>query len=91
MPFLKNKQSSVAGLIIKNRAPDEPVESEDPAAAIEACASALVSAIHSKDPKAVAEALKDAFAILDSMPHEEGPHIENHSYDSQNQKAAKDI
>lgn len=86
---LKNNPSP--GLIVKTRAPDEKPEQnqeDDHSAAIESCASALISAIHSKDTKAVANALADAFEILDATPHEEGPH-EPHSYDSQNIKAAE--
>lgn len=89
LPFLKPKNQSVAGLIIKTRASDSPEAPEqdenDKSGAIEACSQALITAVHAKDVKAVSEALKDAFEILDSMPHEEG----EHTYDAQNQKAAK--
>lgn len=34
----------------------------------------LTRAIHSKDINAVASALRAAFEILDSEPHDEGPH-----------------
>lgn len=45
----------------------------------------------SNDVKGVAEAIKSAFEILDSQPHEEGEHTnEPHSYDAQNQKAGKE-
>lgn len=88
LPLLKRKQSSVAGLIIKNRTPDK---SEEPEAAksIEDCASALITAVHAQDKAAVASALKEAFQILDSEPHEEGDHVEPHSYENQNIKAAQ--
>jgi hypothetical protein len=36
----------------------------------------LISAVHMKDSKAVADALKAAFEICDSMPHEEGQHLD---------------
>lgn len=92
LPFLKRKnEAGIAGIIVKNRQPDEKPDSEDkddPSAGIHACAQALINAVHSKDAKGVSEALKDAFAILDSEPHEEGEHISPHSYDAQNQKAA---
>lgn len=92
LPFLKNKNAQNFGLIVKTRAPDEKPaeESSEDIDSIEVCAQELVKAIHAKDSKAVAEALKDVFTILDSMPHEEGEHIEPHSYDAQNIKAGKE-
>lgn len=94
LPFLKNKNSGVAGLIVKSRAPDEKPDSDEPEdkdAAIHACAQDLINAVHAKDTRAAAEAIRSAFEILDSMPHEEGPHEgpEPHSYDAQNQKAGE--
>lgn len=92
LPFLKNRQEAgISGILTKTREPDEKpdTDEDDPAAAIESCAQALISAIHAKDTKAVSEALKDAFTILDGMPHEEGEHTEPHSYDAQNQKAGE--
>lgn len=90
LPFLnKNKNQGVAGLIIKQRTPDEkPQENQedDQDAAINACAQDLISAVHARDVKAVAEAMRSAFDILESMPHEEMEHDENpepHSYDAQ--------
>jgi len=76
LPFLKNKDRSIAGLIIKTRAPDEnpdaqESEENDGSAAIESCAQELIDAVHNRDIKAVASALKSAFDILESMPHEE--------------------
>lgn len=79
---------------MKTRAPDASPEAEDTddsSAAIEACASELVRAVHAKDPTAVAEALKDAFEILQSMPSEEETNEPSpHSYDAQNIKAAQE-
>lgn len=88
LPFLKRKnESGIAGVIIKHRQPDEkPQENQednDKDAAIHACAQDLISAVHSHDVKGAAEAIRSAFEILDEMPHEEGPHIEPHSYESQ--------
>ena len=89
LPFLKvKKDSGVAGLIMKNRSPDAPPEDKD---SIDACAQDLISAVHAKDAKATAEALRSAFRILDSEPHEEGEHTNKpspHTYEAQN-KAAK--
>jgi len=93
---LKRRQEApAAGLIIKTRAPDESIESEDkddPSAAHEACAHEIMKAIEAKDPKRLAEAIKDMFEILDSEPHEEGEHTSKpspHSYEAQNQKAGE--
>lgn len=86
LPFLKSKQAQQTGVIIKERAPDQKEESEDIGAhGIEACAEEFIRAVHAKDVKAAAAALKDAFEILESQPHEEGPH----TYDAQNEKAAE--
>ncbi len=85
LPFLKPKDKSVAGLIIKTRTPDEKPEDaqEDPASEIHECSQALIHAVHAQDVKAVSQAIKDAFDILDSMPHEEGEHISPHTYEDQ--------
>lgn len=75
LPYLKKaKESQTSGLIVQQRTPDETSEPKD-TTGIEACADELIRAVHSKDSKAVASALKDAFDILDSMPHEEGEHL----------------
>ena len=91
LPFLKKKIAPQAGIIVKTRAPDKPDEVEqdqdDSSAAIESCAGELIRAIQANDVKGAAMALKDAFDILESMPHDEA---EPHSYDSQNAIAAKD-
>lgn len=89
LPFL-DKKTAQTGVIVKQRAPDEkPEESQGDDSGIHACAEDLIHAIHNKDIKAAAEAIKAAFEILDAQPHEEGPHVEPHSYDSQNQKAGE--
>lgn len=94
LPFLKKKnEGGVAGIIVKTRPPDEKSEQDQDDSkvdSIEYCAQDLLKAIESKDIKAIAEALRDVFDILDSQPHEEGEHIEKHSYDEQNQKAAEE-
>jgi len=77
IPFLDKKKTSVAGLIIKNRTPDEkPEENQEDThtMAIEECAKDLIDAVHNKDIKAVASAIKDAFEILEQMPHKEIDH-----------------
>lgn len=89
--FAKNKQQGNAGLIVKTRTPDENQEDteedkDDPSAAMESAAQDLINAIHSRDTKAVADALQAAFEIADLAPHAEGPH----TFEAQNQKAAQE-
>lgn len=94
LPFLKRKDASIAGTIIKTRAPDDSNESEqpdDPSASHEACARDLLKAIEAKDIKGIAAALYDAFTVMESEPHKEETNTPApHSYEAQNIKAAKD-
>lgn len=85
-PFLKAKDQRVSGLIIEHRKPDEKPEAEEQDYGIETCARDLLNAVEAKDIKGIAEALKSAFDILESQPHDEYPHDE--SYEAQNRKAA---
>lgn len=92
LPFLKPK--NVAGLIMSTRKPDggkeetgtEGSENEG----LLASAEDLIRAIHSRDAKHVALALRAAIDCLDSdeasESDSEGP--QPHSYESQNIKAA---
>lgn len=95
LPFLKPKNQGVAGLSIKIRAPDKAEDSEiseesdEKDTAIHACAQDLINAVHSRDVKSAAEAIRSAFEILESMPHEEGEHTEPHSYEAQNKEAGE--
>ena len=85
LPFLKPKQASVAGLIIKNRTPDKDSKSnnlEEKSNSIEDCAQELISAIQANDKAKVAAALKEAFKCLEAMPHDEAPH----TYEDQNKE-----
>lgn len=41
---------------------------------LESASEDLISAVHSKDVKAVCSALRAAFQMLDMEPHSEGPH-----------------
>jgi hypothetical protein len=72
LPFLKDKEGSASVDVdpIK-RKPDEDQEYD----MLESAAEDLISAIHSKDVKAVCSALRAAFELVDSQPHEEGEHI----------------
>jgi hypothetical protein len=86
LPFLKPKQASVAGLIIKNRTPDKPKESEELDKPAEDCAQALITAIHAQDKAGVIGAMKELMESLKSEPKEDA---EPHSYEAQNAAAAK--
>lgn len=86
LPFLAKKNQGAAtqaGLLVKTRTPDEKPDQDDPSAAIDACSKALIDAVHARDAKGVSAAIKDAFDILESMPHEEESAPEPHSYESQ--------
>jgi hypothetical protein len=75
LPFLKHKQdgsSSTPPDSVK-RPPDEGAEEFD---SLESAAEDLIAAIHSKNVKAVTAALRAAFELCDSEPHNEGSHPE---------------
>lgn len=89
LPFLKPK--SAAGLIISHRKPDggtEQMHDGEDDNGLHAAAEDMIRAFHSKDAKALAEAVRAAFQILDAEPHEEGEHTND--YDSQNKLAAQE-
>ncbi len=73
LPFMKkDKEASVsAPPDVKMRKPDDG-EAYD---VMHSAAQDLISAVHSKNVKGVAEALRAAFELADSQPHEEGEHI----------------
>lgn len=75
LPFLnKSKEASVSMPpdSIKRKSDDEDGEQEYDS--LHSAAEDLIHAVHSKDVAAVAMAIKAAFEICDSQPHEEGPH-----------------
>jgi hypothetical protein len=78
LPFLKSRK--LAQVIIARKKPEggiEPMHAEDEQdPALMSAADDLISAVHMKDSKAVADALQAAFEICDSMPHEEGQHLD---------------
>lgn len=88
LPFLKKKHQ--AGVIVetKERPTDQPKKHQEDQGLM-ACAYDLIAAVEAKDTQRVAAALKAAFQICETEPHEEGPHIEPHSYDAQNIKAVE--
>ena len=55
---------------VLQRKPDQEPEYD----VLESAAEDLCNAVHAKDYKAVAVALRAAFELMDSAPHEEGPH-----------------
>lgn len=87
----KTDVGGIAGTIIKNRQPDEtPEEKQEPEDSLEECAHKIMDAISRNDASALATALKEAIKRVDKEPHEEGKHVEPHSYDAQNQKAGEE-
>lgn len=94
LPFLKPRPQT--GVVITQRMSDhgvKPDTSDQDYDSIEACATDLIRAVHAKDAQAVCKALRAAFEIMDSEPHEEGEHTNEspspHTYEAQNIKAAK--
>lgn len=72
LPFLKHNQEASASGPVESikREPDEDYDYD----MLDSAAEDLIQAVHSKDVKAVSSALKAAFQICDSQPHEEGEH-----------------
>lgn len=71
LPFLKMKpQTGVATEIRPSDYQDEPKEDNG----LEACAQDMINAFNSNDAKGLAAAIKAAFEICDTYPHEEGEH-----------------
>lgn len=74
LPFLKhNKEASISMEAdpIKRKSDNEEADYD----MLESAAEDLIHALHSKDIKAVCSALRAAFGIYDSEPHEEGEPI----------------
>jgi len=83
LPFMKKKEQSVSSPVVKHRKPDDKSDlsnhEEDEnhssdADAIEACAKYFLYGIETRDVKAIAQAMVDAFDILEQRPHEEVEH-----------------
>jgi hypothetical protein len=73
LPFLKNlkevgSMSSTPDSM--SRTPDEGSDYDS----LESAAEDLMNAVHSKDIKGIAAALRAAFELVDSQPHVEGEH-----------------
>lgn len=73
LPFLRNKQDASASGPIESveRKPDEGAEYDS----MESAAEDLCNAIHAKDYKGAAAALRAAFELMEIEPHKEGPHL----------------
>lgn len=63
---------------MKTRSPDQKDENEssNDSAGLMACANDLMEGIRQNDAKKVAEAMRAAFEIMESEPHEEAEHEE---------------
>lgn len=71
LPFLLKKEGSVSTPVEHvKREPDEESDYDS----LESAAEDLISAIHSKDVKAVCSALRAAHELCDLEPHAEAPH-----------------
>lgn len=70
LPFLKHNQEGSASAPIESikREPDEESGGYD---LLESAAEDLCHAIDNKDYKAIAEALRAAFELMESEPHQE--------------------
>lgn len=74
LPFLA-KPRSQTGVTTELRKPDKEQPAEDHS--MMACAQDIIDAIHAGDRKRLAATLRSMFEILESEPHQEGPHIED--------------
>jgi hypothetical protein len=75
LPFLKERhQGAAASVETIERKPDEPEESDDYDSLVSAMEE-LHAALHIRDYQGAAEIFRSAFELLDSEPHQEGPHI----------------
>ncbi len=78
LPWLKNKQVRQSGIMSTVRKADGGFTDAEPTQdqgnpGLEQCARSIMAAIDSKDVGQLAQALQDAFDVLESQPHEEGP------------------
>lgn len=76
LPFLKRTQEASASVPVDTvkRESDEESEPDSLATAMEE----LHGALNSKDYSGAASIFRSAFELMDSEPHVEGPHIEEH-------------
>lgn len=75
LPFIKKDRKS-AGISMTYRKPDEGKAPEAADEGLEMVAEDMMKAHAAGDKKALAAALRSAFMILESQPHEEAEHSE---------------
>jgi len=91
LPFLNKRKA--AALIMEARSPEghktemHQEQDSDPGAALRSCSEDLIRAVHTQNAEAVSSAIRAAFEILESEPHEEGP--QENDYDSMNEQAGE--
>lgn len=74
LPWMK-RRSQQSGISIEYRKPDSSKQdSDDNDSGLDMGAEDLIRAIEQKDKSKVKAAIRAMFEILDSEPHEEGPH-----------------
>lgn len=73
MILAKGKPSDESGEEMPEMESVEEMSGDD--MGLEAAAQELIDAVGVKDAAGVASALRNAFSILESQPHEEGEHI----------------
>jgi len=74
LPYLKLKNEAGSSGPIESKQVNTMDDGEE-YDGLESAAEDLCRAIEAKDYKAAASALRAAFELLDSQPHEEGEHI----------------
>jgi hypothetical protein len=74
LPFLKRTKEGSASMPVDHIKRDADEDKEPNMDSMEVCAQELCDAVHAKDVKAIAAALRAAFELCDLEPHEEGPH-----------------
>lgn len=95
LPFLKKKEGGASGILVKNRAPDEPQneasESEGPDA-IDSCMEQFLSAVKASDAKAMSDALYDAHEIMHGRmsPEQYKEPKSKHTFEDQNEEAGEE-
>lgn len=71
LPFLRNRLEGAASSDIESKVREPDDEGHESLLLI---CEELIHAVHAKDVRGTAEALKAAFELCDSEPHEEGSH-----------------
>lgn len=77
LPFLSKKIREQGISTIIHRKPDENKEEPQDVDSVQYAAEDLLRAIEAKDPIGMAAAMRAAFEIMESEPHEEAGHEES--------------